>query len=150
MQCTNDVTQERFAPELKYELALRLAALHIHQHAVSNGLNSGNKVNRINKMYKIGKHHEVYTLNFIYEYLVNMKIIGWVIFQNRKFLIETEIKDGGRSEIKGLKIISLKVTIKSVEKECGGLERFVPASLTESMKKKVGYFFFSLNRTIFY
>ena len=36
--------QERFAPELKYEIALRLAALHIHQHAVSNGLNSGNKV----------------------------------------------------------------------------------------------------------
>ena len=44
VQCCNDVTQERFAPELKYELALRLAALHIHQHAVSNGLNSGNKV----------------------------------------------------------------------------------------------------------
>ena len=52
------------------------------------------------------------------------------------------MKDGGRSEIKGLKIISLKVTIKSVEKECGGLERFVPASLTESMKKKVRYFIF--------
>ena len=56
--------------------------------------------------------------------------------------IETEIKVGGWSKIKGLKIISLKVTIKSVEKECGGLERFVPASLTESMKKKVGYFIF--------
>ena len=24
-----------FAPELKYEIALRLAALHIHQHVVS-------------------------------------------------------------------------------------------------------------------
>ena len=45
VQCCNDVVQERFAPELKYEVALRLAALHIHQHAVSNGLNSGNKVN---------------------------------------------------------------------------------------------------------
>ena len=44
VQCCNDVVQERFAPELKYELALRLAALHIHQHSVSNGLNSGNKV----------------------------------------------------------------------------------------------------------
>ena len=44
VQCCNDVVQERFAPELKYEIALRLAALHIHQHAVSNGLNSGNKV----------------------------------------------------------------------------------------------------------
>ena len=30
------------------------------------------------------------------------------------------------------------MAIKSVEKECGGLERFVPTSLTESMKKKVG------------
>ena len=28
------------------------------------------------------------------------------------------------------------MAIKSVEKECGGLERFVPTSLTESMKKK--------------
>ena len=43
----------------------------------------------------------------------------------------------GEVRDKSLKIISLKVTIKSVEKECGGLERFVPASLTESMKKKV-------------
>ena len=50
VQCTNDVTQERFAPELKYELALRLAALHIHQHAVSNGLNSGNKVIESSKL----------------------------------------------------------------------------------------------------
>ena len=60
------------------------------------------------------------------------------------------MKDGGRSEIKGLKIISLKVTIKSVEKECGGLERFVPASLTESMKKKVGYFIFLPPKKYFY
>ena len=48
-QCCNDVVQERFAPELKYELALRLAALHIHQHAVSNGLNSGNKVREVQR-----------------------------------------------------------------------------------------------------
>ncbi len=30
------VMQERFAPELKYDVALRLAALHIHQHVLSN------------------------------------------------------------------------------------------------------------------
>ena len=36
--------QERFSPELNSEVAVRLAALHIHQHAVSNGLNAGNKV----------------------------------------------------------------------------------------------------------
>lgn len=36
VQCCNDVVQERFAPELKYDIALRLAALHIHQHTVAN------------------------------------------------------------------------------------------------------------------
>ncbi len=30
------VKQERFAPELKYDVALRLAALQIHQHLLSN------------------------------------------------------------------------------------------------------------------
>lgn len=38
MQCCNDVVQERYAPELKYDLALRLAALHIHQHALAHNL----------------------------------------------------------------------------------------------------------------
>jgi hypothetical protein len=39
-QCCNDVVQERYAPELKYDIALRLAALHIHQHAISNNMTS--------------------------------------------------------------------------------------------------------------
>ena len=56
VQCCNDVVQERFAPELKYELALRLAALHIHQHAVSSGLNSGNKVKTVNIGFPILKY----------------------------------------------------------------------------------------------
>lgn len=38
MQCCNDVTQERFAPELQPEVALRLAALHIHQHSLANNI----------------------------------------------------------------------------------------------------------------
>ncbi|XP_047024894.1 uncharacterized protein LOC124633647 isoform X2 [Helicoverpa zea] len=38
MQCCNDVAQERFAPELQPEVALRLAALHMHQHALANNL----------------------------------------------------------------------------------------------------------------
>ncbi|XP_063233819.1 uncharacterized protein LOC134537383 isoform X2 [Bacillus rossius redtenbacheri] len=38
MQCCNDVVQERYAPELKYDIALRLAALNIHQHAISNNM----------------------------------------------------------------------------------------------------------------
>ncbi|KAM3960052.1 LOW QUALITY PROTEIN: uncharacterized protein ACR2FA_005852 [Aphomia sociella] len=38
LQCCNDVAQERFAPELQPEIALRLAALHMHQHALANNL----------------------------------------------------------------------------------------------------------------
>ncbi|KAL9871565.1 uncharacterized protein ACN427_014589 isoform 1-T6 [Glossina fuscipes fuscipes] len=69
MQCCNDVTQERFAPELQPELALRLAALHMHQHALSNN------------------------------------------------------------------VTPAKLTVKVVEREFG-LERFVPTSLFEGMKRK--------------
>ncbi|KAK3923091.1 FERM and PDZ domain-containing protein 4, partial [Frankliniella fusca] len=68
LQCCNDVVQERYAPELKYDIALRLAALHIHQHAVSNNMTG-------------------------------------------------------------------KVTVKMIEREFG-LERFVPVSLMETMKRK--------------
>ncbi|XP_065223815.1 FERM and PDZ domain-containing protein 4 isoform X5 [Planococcus citri] len=69
LQCCNDVVHERYAPELKYDTALRLAALHIHQHAISN--------------------------NIPYN----------------------------------------KVTVKSIEKEFG-LDKFVPVSLMESMKRR--------------
>ncbi|XP_064608922.1 uncharacterized protein LOC135473057 isoform X2 [Liolophura sinensis] len=40
MQCCNDVVQERFAAELKYDTALRLAALQIQQHVMSSNLNN--------------------------------------------------------------------------------------------------------------
>ncbi|CAD7093520.1 unnamed protein product [Hermetia illucens] len=69
MQCCNDVTQERFAPELQPDVALRLAALHIHQHALANNVSPA------------------------------------------------------------------KLTVKVVEREFG-LERFVPSSLIEGMKRK--------------
>ncbi|XP_050428155.1 uncharacterized protein LOC126838085 isoform X2 [Adelges cooleyi] len=69
LQCCNDVVQERYAPELKYDIALRLAALHIHQHAMANN------------------------------------------------------------------IPYCKVTVKAIEREFG-LEKFVPISLMESMKRK--------------
>lgn len=68
LQCCNDVIQERFSPELKYDVALRLAALHIQQHALSNNM-------------------------------------------------------------------AAKVSVKNIERDCG-LERFVPASLVDSMKRK--------------
>lgn len=38
MQCCNDVTVERFSPELQPDVALRLAALHIHQHSLANNI----------------------------------------------------------------------------------------------------------------
>ncbi|XP_068156197.1 uncharacterized protein [Drosophila tropicalis] len=69
MQCCNDVSQERFAPELQPELALRLAALHMHQHALANNFSPA------------------------------------------------------------------KLTVKLVEREFG-LERFVPVTLCEGMKRK--------------
>ncbi|XP_055677293.1 uncharacterized protein LOC129786358 [Lutzomyia longipalpis] len=69
MQCCNDVTQERFAPELQPDVALRLAALHMHQHALANNISPA------------------------------------------------------------------KLTVKTVEREFG-LERFVPTSLIEGMKRK--------------
>nr|XP_032516782.1 uncharacterized protein LOC116769710 isoform X2 [Danaus plexippus plexippus] len=37
-QCCNDVAQDRFAPELQPDVALRLAALHIHQHALAHNM----------------------------------------------------------------------------------------------------------------
>ncbi|KAM7362091.1 uncharacterized protein ACRADG_012925 isoform 1-T11 [Cochliomyia hominivorax] len=69
LQCCNDVTQERFAPELQPDVALRLAALHMHQHALANNVTAS------------------------------------------------------------------KLTVKVIEREFG-LERFVPASLFEGMKRK--------------
>lgn len=46
-QSCNDIVQERFSPELKYEIALRLSALHLLQHALSTAAmtSNGTKVN---------------------------------------------------------------------------------------------------------
>lgn len=41
-QSCNDVVYERLSPEVKYELALRLASLHIYIHALSTGLIASN------------------------------------------------------------------------------------------------------------
>lgn len=38
MQCCNDVTVERFSPELQPDVTLRLAALQIHQHSLANNI----------------------------------------------------------------------------------------------------------------
>ena len=53
--------QERFSPELNSEVAVRLAALHIHQHAVSNGLNAGNKVFTLSLIYLLLEWSIVHT-----------------------------------------------------------------------------------------
>lgn len=46
-QCCNDVVHERFSPELKYEIALRLSALQLVQHSLDNNFmqNPNGKVN---------------------------------------------------------------------------------------------------------
>ncbi|CAG0887439.1 unnamed protein product [Darwinula stevensoni] len=54
-QCCNDVVNERFAPELKYEVALRLAALHIQQHAMSQNLQGKITVKVIEKEFGLEK-----------------------------------------------------------------------------------------------
>ncbi|ESP02142.1 hypothetical protein LOTGIDRAFT_111314 [Lottia gigantea] len=38
LQCCNDIVNERFASELKYDTTLRLAALQIQQHAMTNNM----------------------------------------------------------------------------------------------------------------
>ncbi|XP_066156044.1 FERM and PDZ domain-containing protein 4 isoform X3 [Euwallacea fornicatus] len=68
-QCCNDVIQERFSPELQCDTALRLAALHMYQHALANNMQAN------------------------------------------------------------------KLTVKVVEKEFG-LERFIPASILDNLKRK--------------
>lgn len=40
IQCCNDVIQERFAPELQYDTALRLAALQVYQHILANNMSA--------------------------------------------------------------------------------------------------------------
>ncbi|XP_071086775.1 uncharacterized protein [Haliotis cracherodii] len=49
LQCCNDVIHERFVPELKYDTALRLAALHIQQHATSNNMTGKISIKAIEK-----------------------------------------------------------------------------------------------------
>ncbi|XP_064636403.1 uncharacterized protein LOC135493223 isoform X2 [Lineus longissimus] len=48
-QCCNDVVHERFASELKYDVALRLAALHIQQHALSKNITGKLSIKSIEK-----------------------------------------------------------------------------------------------------
>ncbi|GFT38989.1 FERM and PDZ domain-containing protein 4 [Trichonephila clavipes] len=55
LQSCNDVVKERFAPELKYDVALRLAALHLQQHAVSSGMQGKLVVKAIEREYGLEK-----------------------------------------------------------------------------------------------
>ncbi|XP_055929219.1 uncharacterized protein LOC129960110 [Argiope bruennichi] len=55
LQSCNDVVKERFAPELKYDVALRLAALHLQQHAVSSGMQGKMVVKAIEREYGLEK-----------------------------------------------------------------------------------------------
>ncbi|XP_071039228.1 uncharacterized protein [Parasteatoda tepidariorum] len=55
LQSCNDVVQERFAPELKYDVALRLAALHLQQHAIASGMQGKLVVKAIEREYGLEK-----------------------------------------------------------------------------------------------
>lgn len=73
-QCCNDVVQERYAPELKYDIALRLAALHIHQHAISNNMTSKVTVKAIEWV-----QNKVYLFS-------HLRLIQNILFSNEIFM----------------------------------------------------------------
>ncbi|KAL4230083.1 Frmpd3p [Mactra antiquata] len=54
-QCVNDVIQERFASEMKTDTLLRLAALHIQQHAMSNNVNGKINIKTVEKEFGFEK-----------------------------------------------------------------------------------------------
>ncbi|XP_053399277.1 uncharacterized protein LOC123557003 isoform X4 [Mercenaria mercenaria] len=55
MQCVNDVLQDRFASELKTDTLLRLAALHIQQHAMSNNMTGKINIKTVEKEFGFEK-----------------------------------------------------------------------------------------------
>ncbi|XP_060597612.1 serine-rich adhesin for platelets-like isoform X4 [Ruditapes philippinarum] len=55
MQCVNDVLQDRFASELKTDILLRLAALHIQQHAMSNNMTGKINIKTVEKEFGFEK-----------------------------------------------------------------------------------------------
>lgn len=76
------MVQERYAPELKYDIALRLAALHIHQHAISNNMTSKVTVKAIEWVeFKTGKYFHLQDL----EILISDNIL---MFYRREFGLE--------------------------------------------------------------
>lgn len=54
-QCVNDVLQDRFASELKSDQLLRLSALHIQQHAVSNNMTGKINIKNVEKEFGLEK-----------------------------------------------------------------------------------------------
>ncbi|XP_052276810.1 uncharacterized protein LOC127876023 isoform X3 [Dreissena polymorpha] len=55
IQCVNDVLQDRFTTELKQETLMRLSALHIQQHAMSNNITGKINIKSIEKEFGLEK-----------------------------------------------------------------------------------------------
>ncbi|CAH1777483.1 unnamed protein product, partial [Owenia fusiformis] len=55
MQCCNDIVEERFSGEVKFDMALRLAALHMQEHALNNHMAGKILVKNIEKEFGYSK-----------------------------------------------------------------------------------------------
>lgn len=137
MQCCNDVVQERFAPELKYDIALRIAALHMHQHAITNKMQAKLTVKNIEWVTSCLHNGVQLKLE------IEKNTIGdrrWRAVDVIKVVVAFFITfDYSRTELHWkcafcVKIINF-LPIRDDRREYG-LERFVPTSLVEAMKRK--------------
>ncbi|KAG8185472.1 hypothetical protein JTE90_019731 [Oedothorax gibbosus] len=82
LQSCNDVVKERFAPELKYDVALRLAALHLQQHAVTSGMQGKMVVKAIDREYGLEKFVPLSLLETMKRKEL-LKLLGQLMKQNQ-------------------------------------------------------------------
>lgn len=78
LQCCNDVVQERYASELKYDVALRLAALHVHQHALSSNMQGKVSIKSIEWVVTVGLHNQSITSIYINPLILSSNMQGRV------------------------------------------------------------------------
>ncbi|XP_013411613.1 uncharacterized protein LOC106174554 [Lingula anatina] len=112
LQCTNDVIQERFASELKYDMALRLASLHMQEHASSNNI-SKVSFKAIEKEFGLEKFLPKHILN-----TMKMKDIRKVITQN--FKLNQNLMPPGQKQLTALQAKLHYVKIISELRSFGG------------------------------
>uniref|UniRef100_A0A6P6XQH8 Uncharacterized serine-rich protein C215.13-like n=1 Tax=Dermatophagoides pteronyssinus TaxID=6956 RepID=A0A6P6XQH8_DERPT len=106
-QCCNDIINERFVPEIKYEMAIRLASIHIIEHVLSQQQQQQQQSTK--QMENQSKTFSTTT-------------------------VKTETKTTTTIQAKNLNQLN-KINLKLLDDEYG-LENFVPKSLYKSMKRK--------------